>query len=139
MGGAVSGGTALTAGGVVVRLTTPLPNPFGPPNSIGDDKFQSPDLFGFNEDRNIPRTAPLAVDVGPSPIPAGDAAFSPAAAGIEHTPEHRPRGRVGPGAGPRQPAQNAPTGSPAAGPPTPTPVDHRVTPEQGYRHDPAHR
>lgn len=69
--GAVTGGTALTAGGTFVKLTVPLANPFGPPDSVGDDNFQSPNLFGFDEDQNILLTAPLAVDAGTGPIPAG--------------------------------------------------------------------
>jgi len=69
--GDVTGGTALTAGGTFVKLTVPLSNPFGPPNSVGNDNFQSPDLYGFDEDQNILLTAPLTVNVGTSPIPAG--------------------------------------------------------------------
>ncbi len=68
--GSVTGGSALTAGGTFVQLTPPLPNPFGPANSVGNNTFQSPNLFGFNEDQNILLTAPLTVDVGSSPIPA---------------------------------------------------------------------
>ncbi len=45
LGGTVTGGTALTAGGTFVKLTVPLPNPFGTPNSVGNDNFQSPNLF----------------------------------------------------------------------------------------------
>ena len=71
IGGAVTGGTALSAGGTFVKLTVPLANPFGPPNSVGNDNFQSPDLYGFDEDQNILLTAPLIVNVGSSPIPAG--------------------------------------------------------------------
>jgi hypothetical protein len=71
IGGTVTGGTAQTAGGIFVKLTVPLSNPFGPPNSVGNDNFQSPNLFGFNEDQNILLAAPLTVDVGTSPIPAG--------------------------------------------------------------------
>jgi hypothetical protein len=71
IGGTVTGGTAQTAGGTFVKLTVPLSNPFGPPNSVGNDNFQSPNLFGFNEDQNILLSAPLTVDVGTSPIPAG--------------------------------------------------------------------
>jgi hypothetical protein len=71
IGGTVTGGTALTAGGTFVKLTVPLANPFGPPNSVGNDNFQSPNLFGFDEDQNILLLAPLTVDVGASPIPAG--------------------------------------------------------------------
>lgn len=69
--GAVTGGTASAAGGTFVKLGVPLPNPFGPVNSVGNDTFQSFNLFGFDEDQNILLAAPLAVDVGSSPIPAG--------------------------------------------------------------------
>lgn len=69
--GAVTGGTAQTAGGTFIKLTVPLANPFGAPDSVGNDNFQSPDLFGFDEDQNILLTAPLTVDVGSSPIAAG--------------------------------------------------------------------
>jgi hypothetical protein len=71
IGGTVTGGTAQTAGGTFVKLTVPLSNPFGTPNSVGNDNFQSPNLYGFDEDQNILLTAPLMVDVGSSPIPAG--------------------------------------------------------------------
>ena len=71
IGGTVTGGTALTAGGTFVKLTVPLANLFGPPNSVGNDNFQSPNLFEFDEDQNIMLTAPLVVNVGSSPIPAG--------------------------------------------------------------------
>ena len=69
--GTVTGGTAFTAGGVFVKLTVPLANPFGTPNSVGNDTFQSPNLYGFDEDQNILLAAPLVVDVGSSPIPVG--------------------------------------------------------------------
>ena len=69
--GTVTGGTGLTAGGHFVKLTPPLANPFGPPDSVGNANFQSPNLFAFDEDQNIVLTAPLTVDVGSSPIPAG--------------------------------------------------------------------
>jgi PEP-CTERM motif-containing protein len=69
--GAVTGGTALAAGGTFVKLTPPLSNPFGPPNSVGNDNFQSPNLFAFDEDQNILLASPLVVDVGVSPIAAG--------------------------------------------------------------------
>lgn len=71
VGGSVTGGTAFAAGGIFVELVPPLPNPFGPPNSVGNDTFQSPDLFAFDEDQNIVLTAPLFVDVGASPLPIG--------------------------------------------------------------------
>ena len=76
IGGSVTGGTAQTAGGTFVKLTVPLSNPFGPPNSVGNNTFQSPNLFGFDEDQNILLAAPLTVDVGANPIPAGSTVAS---------------------------------------------------------------
>jgi hypothetical protein len=43
---------------------------------VGNDTFQSPNLFGFDEDQNILLAAPLTVDVGTSPIPAGSTVAS---------------------------------------------------------------
>jgi hypothetical protein len=71
LSGTVTGGSALVAGGMFVKLVPPLLNIFGPPDSVGDDNFQSPDLFAFDEDQNVVLVAPLVVDVGASPIPAG--------------------------------------------------------------------
>ncbi len=71
VGGSVTGGTAHTAGGTFVELTVPLSNLFGPPNSVGNDNFQSPNLFGFDENQNIVLAAPLEVNVGTSPLPVG--------------------------------------------------------------------
>jgi hypothetical protein len=67
VGGTVTGGTAFTAGGTFVKLTPPLTNLFGPPDSVGNDNFQSPNLFGFDEDQNILIGTALAVDVGSAP------------------------------------------------------------------------
>jgi hypothetical protein len=69
--GVVTGGTAQTAGGIFIKLTPPLSNPFGPPNSVGNNTFQNPNLYGFDEDQNIVLAAPLAVDVGVGPLPIG--------------------------------------------------------------------
>lgn len=74
--GSVTGGTVKADGGTFVKLTVPLANPFGPANSVGNDNFQSPNLFGFDENQNILLTAPLTVDVGTSPIPAGSTVAS---------------------------------------------------------------
>jgi hypothetical protein len=74
--GQVTGGTAFTAGGTFVKLSLPLSNPFGPVNSVGNDTFQSPNLFGFDENQNILLTAPLTTDVGLNPIPAGSTVAS---------------------------------------------------------------
>lgn len=58
--GAVTGGNT---GGTFVKLTTPLANPFGAANSVGNDNFQSPDLFGFDESQNIVLAGPLSVEL----------------------------------------------------------------------------
>lgn len=67
----IIGGAVVTPGAAFLKLTVPLANPFGPPNSVGNNTFQSPNLFGFDEDQNILLAAALNVDVGPSPIAAG--------------------------------------------------------------------
>lgn len=54
-----------------VILTPPLSNPDGAANTVGDDNFQSPDLYAFNEDQNIVLSADLNVDEGTSPISSG--------------------------------------------------------------------
>ena len=69
--GSVTGGTAFAAGGTFIKLTPPLANPFGPPNSVGNDTFQTPNLYAFDEDQNIVLAAPLDVDVGTGPLPIG--------------------------------------------------------------------
>jgi hypothetical protein len=69
--GTETGGTARDAGGVFVKLTLPFFNPFGPPNAVGNDTFQSPNLYGFDEDQNILLAAPLQIDVGAGPIASG--------------------------------------------------------------------
>src|SRR5437773_10629700 len=71
IGGVVTGGTAFLAGGVFVKLTPPLPNPFCAPNSVGNDCFQSPNLFGFDEAQNIVLPAPPTIDDPASKLPAG--------------------------------------------------------------------
>ena len=63
----ITGGTvASPAGATFLKLTVPLPNPFGPANSVGNDTFQSVNLYGFDEDQNIVLSAPLTVNVVPS-------------------------------------------------------------------------
>ena len=59
-------GGATSVGGGFQKLSLPLANPFGPPNSVGDDNFQSSKLLGFDESQNIVLTAPLVVDAVPS-------------------------------------------------------------------------
>lgn len=68
--GDVTGGTADTQGGTFVKLTVPLSNPFGSPNSVGNNTFQSPNLYAFDEDQNIVIPAALTPNIG-GPIAAG--------------------------------------------------------------------
>jgi hypothetical protein len=74
-GGAVTGGTALGQGGTFIGLTVPFNPPSGPANTVGNDTFQTPHLYGFNEDQNVfIGPGPLAVDY----LPGGGSGFLPA-------------------------------------------------------------
>lgn len=42
--------------------------------SVGQDTFQSPDLYAFDEDQNIVLSRPVTVDVGVSPSPGDEVA-----------------------------------------------------------------
>lgn len=64
IGGSITGGAALGGGGAFVILTPPLGNPYGLPNSVGNNTFQDPNLYGFNEEQNITITSTLLTDVG---------------------------------------------------------------------------
>lgn len=68
IGGAVAVGSA---GAKFIKLSIPLPNPVGPPNSVGQDTFELPNLYAFDEDQNIKLKSNLRTDVGKSPIAAG--------------------------------------------------------------------
>src|SRR5436190_295903 len=48
----IDGNVTCCGAATFVKLTVPLANPFGPPNSVGNDTFQSPNLFGFDESQN---------------------------------------------------------------------------------------
>lgn len=62
-GGQITGGTALSNGGSFVDLGSA---PTG--LVVGNDTFQNPNLYGFNEDQNIFLTSDLAIDVGTTSI-----------------------------------------------------------------------
>lgn len=72
LSGVVTGGNS---GGTFMKLTVPLSNPYGPSNSVGNDTFQSPNLYGFDEDQNIHIAANLTPEVG-STITAGSTVAS---------------------------------------------------------------
>ncbi|HET9130087.1 MAG TPA: hypothetical protein VFO86_04010 [Terriglobia bacterium] len=68
VGGAVAVGAP---GAKFIKLSVPLANPVGPPNSVGQDTFNLPNLYAFDEDQNIKLKSNLRTDVGKDPIPAG--------------------------------------------------------------------
>jgi len=71
-GGAVTGGSAFTAGGIFVDLPVPWGAVTSPANTVGNDNFKgSPDLFAFAEQQNVTLIANLATNVGLTPVPAG--------------------------------------------------------------------
>jgi hypothetical protein len=71
-GGAVTGGSAFTAGGVFDHLTVPFGSVTAPANTVGDNNFKdSPNLFAFAEQQNFTLASNLATDVGLNPVPKG--------------------------------------------------------------------
>lgn len=56
-------GTVITggAGATFVKLSVPF-TASTPDNTVGNDTFQTPNLYGFDEDQNIVLSAPLTVD-----------------------------------------------------------------------------
>ncbi|MEK8053202.1 PEP-CTERM sorting domain-containing protein [Ideonella sp. DXS22W] len=56
-------GTVITggAGATFVKLSVPFTTS-SPINTVGNDTFQTPNLYGFDEDQNIVLSAPLTVD-----------------------------------------------------------------------------
>lgn len=62
--GAVTGGQAQSQGGVFEKLTLPFDPPNGAINTVGNNTFQTPNLYGFDEDQNILLGADLSVDGG---------------------------------------------------------------------------
>ena len=52
------------AGAAFQKLTVPLSNPFGPANSVGNDTFQSINLFGFDESQNTTLTSAISAGAG---------------------------------------------------------------------------
>ena len=57
--------------GKFIKLAVPLRNPYGPANSVGENTFDNPNLYAFDEDQNILLKNDLSTDVGKNPIPAG--------------------------------------------------------------------
>lgn len=57
---------AFNQGGTFNLLTLPFSPPTGAinNNTVGNDTFQTPNLYGFNEGQNILLTSPLSVNIG---------------------------------------------------------------------------
>jgi hypothetical protein len=70
IGGAITGGSALTGGGVFIKLTAPFTES-NPDSTVGDDNFQTPNLYAFDENQNLTIPSEIMVDVGTNPQ-AGD-------------------------------------------------------------------
>jgi hypothetical protein len=60
--GAVTGGDALTQGGTFIKLSVPFTES-NPDNTVGNNTFQDPNLYGFDEGQNIDITVDLNIDV----------------------------------------------------------------------------
>lgn len=67
IGGAVTGGTAKTAGGTFIELTAPFTEST-PDNTVGNNNFQTPHLYAFDEDQNISIVSTVLVNIGTSPV-----------------------------------------------------------------------
>ena len=61
VGGAVTGGYSFDNGGTFVKLSVPFTES-NPDNSVGNNTFQTLDLYAFDEGQNITITEDLAVD-----------------------------------------------------------------------------
>jgi len=60
--GEVTGGTSFDMGGEFINLTVPFTES-NPDNTVGDDTFQTPHLYGFDEGQNISVTSDINVDI----------------------------------------------------------------------------
>ncbi|MDJ0928949.1 MAG: hypothetical protein QNJ73_15025 [Gammaproteobacteria bacterium] len=82
--GAVTGGQSLDQGGMFIKLTVPFTES-DPDNTVGNNNFQSLNLYGFDEGQNIEITVDLDVDIladgmggggGPGIVPMGSTVAS---------------------------------------------------------------
>jgi hypothetical protein len=72
----VGGAAAGPVGAKFIKLRLPLSNPHGPPNSVGNDNFDLPNLYAFDEDQNILVKKDLEAEVGRNPVKAGSTVAS---------------------------------------------------------------
>jgi hypothetical protein len=66
----VIGGGVTSGSGSFVELTVPF-SESDPDNTVGNDTFDSPNLYAFDEEQNIFITSTIQVDIGTNPT-AGD-------------------------------------------------------------------
>lgn len=62
IGGEVTGGAAKTQGGTFIKLGVPFTEST-PGNTVGNNTFQTPNLYAFDEDQNIDLVDPLDYDL----------------------------------------------------------------------------
>lgn len=60
--GTVTGGTSLSQGGTFIKLPVPFTDS-DPDNTVGNNTFQTPHLYGFDEGQNIDILVDLAVNI----------------------------------------------------------------------------
>ncbi|WP_170168740.1 VPLPA-CTERM sorting domain-containing protein [Rhodovulum iodosum] len=70
VGGAITSGSAFDQGGTFIKLTVPFTES-DPDSTVGNNNFQMPNLYGFDEIQNIAVPSTLPVDLGTAPV-AGD-------------------------------------------------------------------
>ena len=54
---------AFEQGGRFIKLSLPFDPPNGAVNTVGDNTFQTPDFYGFDEEQNVSFPSPLSVDL----------------------------------------------------------------------------
>ena len=67
IGGSITGGTALSDGGVFQKVIVPF-TASTPSNTVGSNNHQSLNLFGFDEEQNIVVTSTIQVNIGTNPV-----------------------------------------------------------------------
>ena len=72
----VGGAAAGPVGAKFIKLRLPLSNPRGPSNSVGNDCFDQPNLYAFDENQNIRVPKDLDAEVGRNPVKAGSTVAS---------------------------------------------------------------
>lgn len=74
VGGSVTGGESLIQGGTFIKLDVPFLES-EPDNTVGDNTFQTPHLYGFDEGQNIEISESIRIDIfaddTPDTIPDG--------------------------------------------------------------------